>query len=335
MTLTAPAAEGGPANLFRDAAESASGLKDIIDGLAQSGNFTMESLTNAGVLLKNTFDQAKAGGGTSKEALQAMLPALQAQIDAAAAYGLQLDSNTQALVDQAKAEGLSFKTDPMVQMVDILKAIAEALGATIPESAQTAASSLSSTADAGTAAATTTTQSFNDMSLAITGTTATATAFYTDAVTAATTDTVNMTQSAMDAMVGATDTGWALVGGIATETMSAIARQAMELGNGITVPINFTTSDMPPNPNSSTSTDSTPGYASGGTVNAPESGAQVTVHGTEHILRPEQLQDYMAAAMKKAGSSGTNGAPIVVQLTLDGNKLAQQVVDMRRRGSRI
>jgi len=43
------------------------------------------------------------------------------------------------MVDQAKAAGYSFPTDPMLAMLDVLKEIAKVLGADIPESAKRAA----------------------------------------------------------------------------------------------------------------------------------------------------------------------------------------------------
>jgi hypothetical protein len=48
--------------------------------------------------------------------------------EAAAAYGMSLDPATQSLIDQAEAAGIAFKTEPMQQMVDVMKLVAEALG---------------------------------------------------------------------------------------------------------------------------------------------------------------------------------------------------------------
>lgn len=77
------------------------------------------------------------------------------------------------------------------------------------------------------------------------------------------------------------------------------------------------------------------GFAIGGTVHAPLSGRQITVHGTEHIFRPEQLtavvsaaveRGYQAAVAQFAGAAQTGGGDTI--LVLDGERVGRT---MRRR----
>jgi hypothetical protein len=46
------------------------------------------------------------------------------------------------------------------------------------------------------------------------------------------------------------------------------------------------------------------GFAQGGTVSGPQSGYPVMLHGTEHIVRPDQMKSIIASAAQMGGSSG-------------------------------
>jgi hypothetical protein len=143
-------AEGSP---FRGAAQLGDALNQIFTAVANSGQLTADSMTNFGVSAKQAFDAATAGGATVNQALQAQLPFLQSAVSASEQYGLALDANTQGLVDQAKAAGFAFPTDPLVKVVDLLTSIAVKMGA-IPAAAATAASGMAALPAAAGAAAT-------------------------------------------------------------------------------------------------------------------------------------------------------------------------------------
>ena len=46
------------------------------------------------------------------------------------------------------------------------------------------------------------------------------------------------------------------------------------------------------------------GFSKGGTVSGPQSGYPVMLHGTEHIVRPDQMKQIIASASQMGGSSG-------------------------------
>jgi len=46
------------------------------------------------------------------------------------------------------------------------------------------------------------------------------------------------------------------------------------------------------------------GFSKGGTVSGPQSGYPVMLHGTEHIVRPDQMKSIIASAAQMGGSSG-------------------------------
>lgn len=67
--------------------------------------------------LQAAKEQAAAGGATTKEALIAIAPMLQEIVATSAKYGLALDENTQKLIEEAKAAGLAFPTDPIDRLI--------------------------------------------------------------------------------------------------------------------------------------------------------------------------------------------------------------------------
>lgn len=113
-------------------ADGIKGLQDTLTGLADSGYLTADSFSAIQEQAVSTFNQMIAGGASSQTALMAIAPLLGQLRSASANFGIQLDANTQALIDQASTAGVAFSTDPMNQMVDILKLIAVQLGATLP-----------------------------------------------------------------------------------------------------------------------------------------------------------------------------------------------------------
>lgn len=127
-------------------AEGIGGLQDALKGLADSGYMTQGAFQGIQQQASSAFSQLTASGVDSTTALQAIAPLLGQLQSASQQYGLQLDANTQSLITQANQAGISFPTDPMQKVVDLLSSIATALGAEIPASAQVTANAMSSTA---------------------------------------------------------------------------------------------------------------------------------------------------------------------------------------------
>lgn len=113
--------------LFRGAAEGAQGLKQALEGLANSGYLTADSFAAFGQQAQSAFNQAVAGGANQTQALQAILPLLASMQSAAANYGFTLDAGTQALIDQAEAAGLAFPTDPVTLLTNAIKDLSDAI----------------------------------------------------------------------------------------------------------------------------------------------------------------------------------------------------------------
>jgi hypothetical protein len=110
------------------------GLSQAMQGLANAGFLTTEQFTAMQQATKTLFDEAVAGGADMKTALLAVSPAIQAAISAAEQFGVPLDADTEKLKALAEENGITFKTDPQQQMLDVLTAIAEVLGAKLPDS---------------------------------------------------------------------------------------------------------------------------------------------------------------------------------------------------------
>ena len=149
MNLTA---EGG---LFRGAAEAAAGLQDALQGLANTGYLTGDAFGAIQSQAQVSFQQMIEGGADANTALLSIAPLLQDIQSAAQNYGMEIDANTQSLIDQARQAGVAFKIDPMQRMVEVLEAIAVKLGAEIPERlgtmANAAETAFGNTAQSGSA----------------------------------------------------------------------------------------------------------------------------------------------------------------------------------------
>jgi len=119
--------------LFRGAAEGAQGFANTLKGLANSDiPLTTSQFGAFGQQAKAAFDQAIAGGASSEQALLAIAPLLQAIVQGAASYGLEIDEGTQALIEQAKASGIAFKTDGTERLIQSIDALTVALGGVPP-----------------------------------------------------------------------------------------------------------------------------------------------------------------------------------------------------------
>jgi len=123
--------------------EGIQGLQDALGGLADSGYMTQGAFQGFEEQAASAMKQLTDQGVDSQTALQAIAPLLAQAQQVAQQYGMQLDSNTQALIDQAKAAGVAFPTDPLQQVVSLLTSIATAMGA-IPPAAQNAANGMNS-----------------------------------------------------------------------------------------------------------------------------------------------------------------------------------------------
>ncbi len=104
--------------LFRGASEGALGLKEALEGVANAGYLTNDSFSAFQQQAKAAFEQAVAGGATSVQAFQAIGPLLQSLMSASGNYGINLDDATKAMIEQAKAAGVAFKTDPLDRMAE-------------------------------------------------------------------------------------------------------------------------------------------------------------------------------------------------------------------------
>jgi TP901 family phage tail tape measure protein len=114
--------------------ELVSGVDDMIVGLGNSGLLTQERFMALGSTITSAFAQLTAQGVAGSTALEMMQPQLQRLWEAQQTFGLETDAATQALLDQAETQGIVGEAmkDVNSQILDVLKAIAVALGAEIP-----------------------------------------------------------------------------------------------------------------------------------------------------------------------------------------------------------
>lgn len=136
----------GPA---RDAADAATGFAQQLAGIAAAGFLTRDMLADFGTVAQAAYDQAIAGGATHEQALMAIAPLLANLRRLYEEVGIPIDANTQKLIDQAEQAGITFKTDPLLRMVEVLEAIAKALGADIPAAADRARDAIDRVGNAG------------------------------------------------------------------------------------------------------------------------------------------------------------------------------------------
>lgn len=116
--------------------QAADGLRQMLIGVADAGYLDRGSFEAMETTAKGVFDQMIAGGADTHAAIEAMAPTIQAAVSAAEQMGVPLSDDMQHLKEIAEQNGITFKTDPMDQVVKVLQAIAKALGADIPSAAQ-------------------------------------------------------------------------------------------------------------------------------------------------------------------------------------------------------
>ena len=129
----------GPA---RDAADAAFGFAQQLAGIAAAGYLDVQMFQDFGTVAQSAYAQAIAGGASQRDALLAVAPLLANIQRVHEQTGAAIDQNTQSLIDEAKAAGISFPVDPLLRVVEVLEAIAKVLGATIPAAANTAANAI-------------------------------------------------------------------------------------------------------------------------------------------------------------------------------------------------
>lgn len=122
--------------MFRGAAEAAQGYADILKSAVNTAMpITIDQFRAFGGVATDSFNQARdsalALGLTTEEAqtqaLLAISPLLGQLVQAAAAYGFELDAGTMALIEQAKAAGVAFPTSPVDRMVGAVERLVAVL----------------------------------------------------------------------------------------------------------------------------------------------------------------------------------------------------------------
>lgn len=150
------AAFGRIGNMAKIANDAITGpLVDAIEGARQA----MLGLGNSGMLNQSMFSalsgtatdaykQILAQGKDGDAALQLMQPTLQTMWEAEQQFGFTTDAATQALIDQGVQQGIVGEAgkDAQGKILDVLLAIADALGATIPAGLDTLANKSKTTA---------------------------------------------------------------------------------------------------------------------------------------------------------------------------------------------
>jgi hypothetical protein len=114
--------------VFAGAATAADGLTKVMGGLGQAAYLDKSTFDSLQSQAMNTFTTMTAHGATSKQAIEVLSPEIQKAIQASKDFGIPLDANTQKLIAIANQNGITFKTDPMQQMVKVLTDIDHLMG---------------------------------------------------------------------------------------------------------------------------------------------------------------------------------------------------------------
>jgi TP901 family phage tail tape measure protein len=116
-------------DVLRGAVDAADGLRMMMVGLADAGYLTNEQFVAMQQTTADLFNHMLEGSGDLETSLAAIAPNIQAAISAAEQFGIPLDEDMQKLKELAEANGYTFRTDPMMRMVEVLEAIARHMGA--------------------------------------------------------------------------------------------------------------------------------------------------------------------------------------------------------------
>lgn len=116
------------------------GLTRSMVGLANSGILTEGMFAGLSEQVAATFDKLVEQGVSGDAAIRAMGPSLQRIYELQDKYGWAVDANTEKLINMGQEQGVvgDAMKDTQTQILDVLKLIAKALGADIPEAADKA-----------------------------------------------------------------------------------------------------------------------------------------------------------------------------------------------------
>ncbi len=113
---------------FRAATEGAKGLADVLAGLTNSDiPLTVDQFSAFERQAEAARQQAIAGGATEAESYLAIAPLLQRLVEASRSYGIELDAETAAMIEQAEAAGVAFKVDPFDRAAEAMERVASVL----------------------------------------------------------------------------------------------------------------------------------------------------------------------------------------------------------------
>lgn len=130
------------------ALQSVQNLGQVLAGLSNTGALTQDTFAGLTQQVTSTFANLTAQGKGGDQALRLMQPTLQEIWELQQRFGYSVDAATQDLLNQAEAAGIVGEAmkSPQQQQIDaanttnkLLLAIADALGAKIPEAARKAA----------------------------------------------------------------------------------------------------------------------------------------------------------------------------------------------------
>lgn len=129
--------------------DQVSSLNDIMTVLANTGGLTAESFADLQAQGAATFSHLLEAGFTENEALAQQIPFLETVLELHAERGLAIDSETQAMINQARQSGLL--TDKQLTTNDILMqgigALIKALGGEVPAAWEAAANAAKTATD--------------------------------------------------------------------------------------------------------------------------------------------------------------------------------------------
>ncbi len=132
--------------VLRGAIDAATGLQQIMVGLADAGYLDAAAFTAMQQTAYDLFLHMTEGGMDTASALLTLAPTISAAVSAAEQFGVPLDADMQKLKEMAEQNGITFETSPMMRMVNALEAIAKVLGAELPSAAASASAALDNVA---------------------------------------------------------------------------------------------------------------------------------------------------------------------------------------------
>jgi hypothetical protein len=110
-------------------------INGLLQGMQQAGMLTQDLFNALGDDAAAQFDKLIAKGVDANQALSLMKPTLQALWEAQQKFGFETDAATQALIDQGVQAGIVGENQKNInqQILDVLLAIGDVLGAKLPE----------------------------------------------------------------------------------------------------------------------------------------------------------------------------------------------------------